>query len=74
MRAAVAALLLRLRLAGGDSRGARPAKKLSVPTVGVRTDGFSVGEWLEAGALDVFDSLMAFRHALDGTALAHASR
>jgi HAD superfamily hydrolase (TIGR01549 family) len=59
----------------GDSvYDVQAAAKLSVPTVGVRTGGFSVGELLEAGALQVFDSLVAFRHALDGTPLARASR
>ena len=36
--------------------------------------GFSVGELLEAGVLQVFDSLVAFRRALDGTPLARAGR
>jgi HAD superfamily hydrolase (TIGR01549 family) len=59
----------------GDSvYDVQAAAKLSVPTIGVRTGGFSVGELLEAGALQVFDSLVAFRHALDGTPLARASR
>jgi HAD superfamily hydrolase (TIGR01549 family) len=59
----------------GDSvYDVQAAAKLSVPTLGVRTGGFSVGELLEAGALQVFDSLVAFRHALDGTPLARASR
>ena len=42
--------------------------------IGVRTGGFSVGELQEAGVLQVFDSLVAFRRALDGTPLARASR
>lgn len=50
------------------------AAKLKVPTIAVRTGGFSVGELHEAGAMQVFDSLVAFRRALDGTALARASR
>lgn len=59
----------------GDSvYDVQAAAKLSVPTVGVRTGGFSAGELLEAGVLQVFDSLVAFRHALDGTPLARASR
>lgn len=59
----------------GDSvYDVQAAAKLSVPTIGVRTGGFSVGELLEAGALQVFDSLVAFRHALEGTPLARASR
>jgi phosphoglycolate phosphatase-like HAD superfamily hydrolase len=59
----------------GDSIfDAQAAGKLKIPTIGVRTGGFSVGELHEAGVLQVFDSLVAFRHALDGTPLARASR
>ncbi len=59
----------------GDSvYDAQAAAKLSIPTLGVRTGGFSVGELQEAGVLLVFDSLVAFRYALDGTPLARASR
>jgi HAD superfamily hydrolase (TIGR01549 family) len=59
----------------GDSiYDAQAAAKLGIPTLGVRTGGFSVGELQEAGVLQVFDSLVAFRYALDGTPLARASR
>jgi HAD superfamily hydrolase (TIGR01549 family) len=59
----------------GDSIfDAQAAGKLNIPVIGVRTGGFSVGELQEAGVLQVFDSLVAFRHALDGTPLARASR
>lgn len=59
----------------GDSIfDAQAAAKLQIPTLGVRTGGFSVGELLEAGVLQVFDSLVAFRRALDGTPLARATR
>ena len=59
----------------GDSiYDAQAAAKLNIPTLGVRTGGFSVGELKEAGVLQVFDSLVAFRYALDGTPLARASR
>ncbi|EXG82424.1 HAD family hydrolase [Cryptosporangium arvum] len=59
----------------GDSIfDAQAAAKLQIPTLGVRTGGFSVGELQEAGVLQVFDSLVAFRQALDGTPLARASR
>lgn len=59
----------------GDSiYDAQAAAKLNIPTLGVRTGGFSVGELQEAGVLQVFDSLVAFRNALDGTPLARASR
>ncbi|WP_380166931.1 HAD family hydrolase [Jannaschia sp. R86511] len=59
----------------GDSIfDAQAAARLQMPTLGVRTGGFSVGELHEAGVLQVFDSLVAFRQALDGTPLARASR
>lgn len=59
----------------GDSIfDAQAAAKLKIPVIGVRTGGFSVGELQEAGVLQVFDSLVAFRRALDGTPLARASR
>jgi HAD superfamily hydrolase (TIGR01549 family) len=59
----------------GDSiYDAQAAAKLNIPTLGVRTGGFSVGELHEAGVMQVFDSLVAFRYALDGTPLARASR
>lgn len=58
----------------GDSVfDAQAAARLQIPTLGVRTGGFSVGELLEAGVLQVFDSLVAFRNALDGTPLARPS-
>jgi HAD superfamily hydrolase (TIGR01549 family) len=49
------------------------AGKVDVPTIAVRTGGFSVGELLEAGASRVFQSLVEFRASLDGTALARPS-
>jgi HAD superfamily hydrolase (TIGR01549 family) len=59
----------------GDSvYDAQAAAKINIPTLAVRTGGFSVGELQEAGVLQVFDSLVAFRSALDGTPLARASR
>lgn len=59
----------------GDSiYDAQAAAKLNIPTLGVRTGGYSVGELQEAGVLMVFESLVAFRYALDGTPLARASR
>ena len=61
--------LFHLLLHAGSSR-----RFLKIPVIGVRTGGFSVGELQEAGVLQVFDSLVAFRHALDGTPLARASR
>ena len=75
----VAAALAKVEGASGIMVGdsvydAQAAAKLGIPTLGVRTGGFSVGELLEAGVLQVFDSLVAFRYALDGTPLARASR
>ena len=75
----VAAALAKVEGASGIMVGdsvydAQAAAKLGIPTLGVRTGGFSVGELQEAGVLQVFDSLVAFRSALDGTPLARASR
>ena len=50
------------------------AGKLDVPTIAVRTGGFSVEELTGAGAVAVFDSLVELREGLDGTPLARASR
>jgi HAD superfamily hydrolase (TIGR01549 family) len=50
------------------------AGKLDIPTITVRTGGFSVGELQEAGALKVYDSLVAFREDLDNTPLKSPSR
>ncbi|MEV7625228.1 HAD family hydrolase [Actinoplanes sp. NPDC089786] len=49
------------------------AGKLGVPTLAVRTGGFSVEELTEAGAARVFDSLIDLRDALDDTPLARPS-
>ena len=46
------------------------AAKLSVPSLAVRTGGFSVEELTKAGASRVFDSLREFADALDDTPLA----
>jgi len=75
----VAAALAKVEGASGIMVGdsiydVQAAAKLNIPTLGVRTGGFSVGELLEAGVLQVFDSLVAFRSALDGTPLAGARR
>ncbi|WP_433306418.1 HAD family hydrolase [Actinoplanes sp. CA-030573] len=45
------------------------ARKLSVPTVAVRTGGFAVDELTEAGAVQVYDSLVEMRERLDETPL-----
>ena len=75
----VAAALAKVKGASGIMVGdsiydAQAAAKLNIPTLGVRTGGYSVGELQEAGVLMVFESLVAFRYALDGTPLARASR
>ena len=75
----VATALAKVDGAGGIMVGdsifdAQAAGKLAIPAIGVRTGGFSVGELHEAGVLQGFDSLVAFRRALDGTPLARASR
>jgi HAD superfamily hydrolase (TIGR01549 family) len=55
----------------GDSvYDAQAAGKLGVPTLALRTGGFSTEELLEAGAVRVFDSLVDLRKQLDETALA----
>jgi HAD superfamily hydrolase (TIGR01549 family) len=48
------------------------ARKLEVPTIAVRTGGFSVDELKEAGAVSVFDSLVELREGLDDTPFARA--
>jgi len=55
----------------GDSVfDAMAAGKLDVPTIAVRTGGFSIGELQDAGAVRVFDSLVELRNNLDDTPLA----
>jgi HAD superfamily hydrolase (TIGR01549 family) len=50
----------------GDSVwDAEAAKRAGIPTVAVRTGGFSVEELLEAGAAKVYDSLEQLREDLD---------
>ena len=46
------------------------ANRLSVPTLAVRTGGFSTEELRAAGAIGVFDSLVDLRRSLDRTPLA----
>ncbi len=45
------------------------AGKIGIPTIAVRTGGFSVEELQDAGASRVFDSLQEFCDALDDTPL-----
>ena len=73
-----------LLLATADALGQRPAGcwcigdstwdaiaagKLDIPTLAVRTGGFSPEELQEAGATQVYDSLVALRQHLDDTPL-----
>ncbi len=48
------------------------AGKLDVPTLSVRTGGFSTEELVQAGAIAVYDSLTALRDDLDNTPLRRA--
>ena len=50
------------------------AAKLDVPSLAVRTGGFSVEELTEAGASRVFESLREFVDGLDDTVLARPER
>jgi HAD superfamily hydrolase (TIGR01549 family) len=45
------------------------AGRLDVPTIAVRTGGFSVDELRDAGAAQIFESLVELREALDDTVL-----
>jgi HAD superfamily hydrolase (TIGR01549 family) len=49
------------------------AGKLDIPTIAVRTGGFSVEELRDAGAAQVFESLGELRDRLDDTALRRPS-
>ncbi|WP_134739329.1 HAD family hydrolase [Nocardioides sp. 503] len=49
------------------------AGRLDVPTITVRTGGFSVGELEDSGAAQVFESLVELRERLDDTALGRPS-
>jgi phosphoglycolate phosphatase-like HAD superfamily hydrolase len=48
------------------------AQRLSYPTIGLRTGGYSLDELSQAGADPVFDSLIELRNGLNGTPLASA--
>ena len=54
-------------MVGDSTWDVEAAKKLKVPTVCVRTGGFGVDELLEAGATDVFDSIVELREGLSKT-------
>ena len=58
----------------GDSvYDAMAAGKLDVPTLGLRTGGFSTEELTQAGVIRVFDSLLELREDLDDTPLGRPS-
>ncbi|QUH02288.1 HAD family hydrolase [Saccharopolyspora erythraea] len=48
------------------------ARRLGIPTLGVRTGGWAEAELFDAGAVAVYDSLPQLRSALDHTPLAAA--
>ena len=50
------------------------AAKFDVPTIAVRTGGFSVDELRDAGAAQVYSSLVELREQLDDTALRRPTR
>jgi phosphoglycolate phosphatase-like HAD superfamily hydrolase len=50
------------------------AAKLDVPSLAVRTGGFSVEELTDAGASRVFESLREFADRLEETALARPGK
>ncbi|GAA3578516.1 HAD family hydrolase [Microlunatus spumicola] len=60
-------------MVGDSTWDAVAAGKLGVPTLAVRTGGFSTEELQEAGAAHVFDSLAELRAGLDGTPLERPS-
>jgi HAD superfamily hydrolase (TIGR01549 family) len=59
---------------GDSSWDAIAAGKIGIPTIAVRTGGFSVEELQEAGAAKVYDSLVDLREHLDDTPLKRPSR
>ena len=54
-------------MVGDSTWDVAAAKKLKVPTVCVRTGGFGADELLDAGATDVFDSIVDLREGLSKT-------
>ena len=60
-------------MVGDSTWDAIAAGKLGVPTLAVRTGGFSVEELQEAGAAHVFESLQELREGLDDTPLSRPS-
>jgi HAD superfamily hydrolase (TIGR01549 family) len=56
-------------MVGDSTWDVEAASRVDVKTIGVLTGGFSDAELREAGAADVFDSLIALRERLDWTPL-----
>ena len=54
-------------MVGDSTWDVKAAKKLKVPTVCVRTGGFGADELLEAGAVEVFESIVELRERLSET-------
>jgi len=59
-------------MVGDSTYDSIAAGKLGVPTIAVRTGGFSVEELRGAGAISVYDSLVDLRNDIDNTPLAKA--
>ena len=60
-------------MVGDSTWDAVAAGKLDVPTIAIRTGGFSVDELQDSGAAQVFESLLELHERLDETALARSS-
>ena len=54
-------------MVGDSTWDVKAAKALKVPTVCVRTGGFGADELLEAGAVEVFESIVELRERLSET-------
>jgi len=59
-------------MVGDSTYDAKAAGKIDIPTLALRTGGFSVEELTAAGAMGVYDSLTDLRHDLDNTPLRQA--
>jgi len=60
-------------MVGDSTWDAIAAGKLDIPTIAVQTGGFSVEELRHAGAISVYDSLVALREQMDDTPLGRPS-
>ena len=56
-------------MVGDSTWDVEAAGRAGVKTIAVLTGGFSEAELLEAGAVDVFESLVELRERLDSTPL-----